>query len=1073
MRSGIDRRRFNLASGLAAMAMTTPAAAQAAEPGLVAVELKVDGVSRPLGLENRAPSLSWRLRGHGRGLRQSAYRIEAASSAEALAAGHADLWDSGRIASSRNLGAAWGGPALASRQRVWWRVRVWDGDGREGAPSEAAWWEMGLLEPGDWSAGWLAVEDAQARDDRAAGLHWIWDGSRPDAAPRRFRFGFSLPAPARGALIIGARDLLRGVWIDGAALTLPVFAKGAFGPEPLVVLPIDLAAGEHLLAAEAACTPGTLLSTVGGLTAMLRLEQGGQTRRLVSGPEWKVAGDAPDGWTAPGFDDHAWPAAQPSLIDFGQPWPPTPALRLRTGFDLDRPVVRARLYATALGAYEARINGQRVGDALLTPESTDFRKRALYRVFDVTALIKPGANVLGATVGDGWYASFMAPLGRYSFGPAPRRFCAQLELTFADGSRRTVATGDGWRAGPSPILSSEIYNGEVYDARLDQPGWDAPGFDAAGWVPATAAEPPPARLVGQVDAPIRAERVMTALSVTYPAEGEAVFDFGQNFAGWGRLKVQAPAGTRITLRFAEVLRADGQVDQSNLRAAKATDVYVCRGDPAGETYEPHFTYHGFRYVQISGYPGRASATDLDGVVIHSGLDLTGALRIDNAQIEQVWRNALWSQRSNFMGVPTDCPQRDERLGWMGDANVFWDAAAFNMDVDAFTRRFAADMRDAQTPHGAYRDFAPFSLSFAPESASPGWADAGVVLPWTVWRRYGDTGIIDENWDAMSRYSRFIADANPDFVWRNKRGLDYGDWLALDAKAPGDPTTPKALVATACWAQSTEMLRQMAEATGRAEAAAAFADLHGRIAEAFRQAFVQPGGVVGNASQTSYILALRYGLLPEALRRPAAERLAADIRRRGVLLSTGFLGTPNSLDVLAEAGYPELVYDLLLRSDYPSWGYMVRKGATTMWERWNGDVGDVAMNSYNHYAFGAVSGFLFRRIAGLEPSEPGFAAVEVRPVLDMRVASAGADYDSAMGRFSINWRRRRGGRFELDLTVPPNARAIVRLPAAAGSAREGGRPTGGRSDISNVPSDVREVALAVGSGTYAFSSKLPD
>ena len=1070
MGSGIDRRRFGLASGLA---LTAPGAAGARTSvkagGLTPVELKVDGVRRPIGLESAAPALSWRLRGAGRGLRQTAYRIEVASSAAALAAGRADLWDSGRVASARNLSIAYAGPALISRQRCFWRVRVWDGQDREGSPSAVETWEMGLLTPVDWTAGWLAVENEISREDRAAGLHWIWDGSRPDATSRKFRLRFTAETAAEGELMIGARDQLIGVWLDGRALALPAFSKDAFGPEPVVVLPLTLAAGAHVLAVEARIKPGALLTAGGGLTALLRLRLAdGRTRRLTADPAWKVVREAPADWVQPAFDDQAWASAVPAAGKFGEPWPPAPAMLMRRAFTVERPVVGARLYVTALGAYEARLNGKRVGDALLTPEWTDFRKRVLYRAFDVTGLVKTGPNLIGAVVGDGWYASHLAPAGRYGFGPAPRRFCAQLELTFADGGRQTIATDQAWRTATSPILSSEIYNGEVYDARREQPGWDRAGFDDTRWSAVEAAPAPPARLVGQVDAPIRAERTLKPVSVAHPVPGAVVYDFGQNFAGWARLKVKAPAGTRIELRFAEIIKADGQVDQANLRAAQATDAYVCKGDPAGETFEPHFTYHGFRYVQMTGHPGPPLADAVEGVVIHSALDFTGAFRIADPQIEKIWRNTVWSQRSNFVGIPTDCPQRDERLGWMGDANVFWDAAAFNMDVDAFTRRFAADMRDAQSPRGVFRDWAPISITL-PESPSPGWADAGVVLPWTAWKRYGDTAIVNEQWSAMSRYSQFILDANPDFLWRARRGLDYGDWLALDAKAPGDPTTPKDLVATACWAHSTELMRQMAEATGRTDEARRLAELHGHIAAAFRQAFVHADGTIGNGSQTSYILPLRYGLLPDDQRRPAAERLAADIRRRGGLLSTGFLGTPNSLDVLAEAGYPQLVYDLLLRSDYPSWGYMVRKGATTMWERWNGDVGDTAMNSYNHYAFGAVSGFLFRRIAGLDPVAPGFAKVEVRPVLDRRVASAGADYDSAMGRFSVDWRWARGGGFSLDLTVPPNAEAEVHLPGDPQRTREGRRALARHPDVRLVRTGADTVVVSVGSGAYRFTA----
>ena len=552
-------------------------------------------------------------------------------------------------------------------------------------------------------------------------------------------------------------------------------------------------------------------------------------------------------------------------------------------------------------------------------------------------------------------------------------------------------------------------------------------------------------------------------SINEPRPGVFVFDFGQNFAGVCRLHVKGAAGERVELRFAEILKDDGAVDQSNLRAAKARDIFILRGDVAGETFEPSFTYHGFRYVEMEGFPGTPTLDALEGVVLHSDLPVTGALAIDNPLIERLWQNSLWSQRSNFTGIPTDCPQRDERLGWTGDACVFWDAAAFNMDVYAFTARFLDDMRDAQTPAGAFSDYAPAARRGGDEPA-PGWADAGVVLPWTAWMRSGNTSIIEANWDAIVRYLGYLEAANPDHLWRNKRGLDFGDWLALDAKQPGDPTTPKDLIGSAWWAHTAGLAAEMAAAIGRPSDAERFAAMRARIAQAFQAAYVRADGGVGNDSQTGYILALHFGLVPEPLREAAVERLVADIERRGGVLSTGFLGTPFSLDVLADAGRADLVYDLLLRTEFPSWGYMVAKGATTIWERWNGDVGDVAMNSFNHYALGAVTGFLFRRIAGIAPAAPGFKDIAIRPVIDPRVRRGGGAFRSVLGEISTEWALGQDGRFRLACVVPPNARARIHLPARPGQdVRDDAGATA--DPVARTPD---EVILEVGSGRSVFS-----
>ncbi len=944
---------------------------------------------------------------------------------------------------------------------------MWDEAGEPlGAPSPSRW-EMGLLRPDDWRAKWLAVEGEEEREDRLARLNWIWGDPADAEPPRRFRHRFELQEAAEEALLyVAGRDRLLSAHIDGDAITLPAWERNAFGRAGAAEIGLGpLSAGPHTLAAEVRLSRNAtrLPPGRGGFAALLKLRHaGGGLTRLTTGPHWRTSLDPTEDWAHPGFDDTDWAQARPAAIDGGQPWPPTAARLLRRDFVLDRPIANARLYITALGAYEAFINGERVGDDRLAPESTDFRKRVLYRVHDVTPLLRQGPNALAAHVGDGWYASVIAPGGRYAFGPPPRRLLAQLEVAFADGSATTVATDGAWRIGASPVLASEIYDGEVRDGRVERPGWNAPGFDASAWPAARLVEAPAGVLAAETAPPIRAVLTLKPRAISEPRPGVYVFDFGQNFAGVCRLHVKGPAGHRVELRFAEVLKESGEVDQANLRAAKARDIFILSGDSAGETFEPSFTYHGFRYVEVEGFPGAPGLDALEGVVLHSDLPVVGGLSIENPVIQRLWQNSLWSQRSNFTGIPTDCPQRDERLGWTGDACVFWDAAAFNMDVYAFTARFTDDMRDAQTAAGAFSDYAPAAARAGDEPA-PGWADAGVVLPWTAWMRSGNTSIIERNWEAIVRYLDYLEAANPDHLWRNKRGLDFGDWLALDAKQPGDPTTPKDLIGSAWWARCAGLAAEMAQAIGRSGDAERFAAMRTAIVQAFQAAYVRADGGVGNDSQTGYILALQFGLAPEPLREAALERLVADIDRRGGVLSTGFLGTPFSLDVLADAGRSDLVYDLLLRTEFPSWGYMVAKGATTIWERWNGDTGDIAMNSFNHYALGGVTGFLFRRIAGIAPEAPGFKEIAIRPVLDPRVRRGGGAFRSVLGTISTDWIQHDDGGVRLAALIPPNARARVHLPARPDQSvrDDGGEPL---AELARTP---EAVIVEVGSGRHAF------
>lgn len=1052
-----SRRGLMAGAGLAASAPTLAAASK----GLRVLGLMTETVANPIGVQLSQVRLSWQLASAKRGTMQTAWQVQVASSPAKLKAGDVDLWDSGRIDGDRSFDVTYDGKPLASRQRACWQVRVWDNHGRS-AVSDPAFWEMGLLSPADWTGQWLAAEDAEMRGDREAGAVWVTAPPPGKDQTWQFRLDFTLDGDAEVTLMTVA-NATYSAFIDAAPVDLPPFSRLAFGGQSTVASATALKAGRHTLALSVAAGGDVKCA----MLVRARLADG----RIVhfTGNSARTSTDMPDGWAAPAFDDSSWTAATP-LPEAPLPLPGKGAFLLRRDFAAKRAVASARLYVTALGAYETHINGQRVGDGLLAPESTDFSKRILYRVHDVTALVKAGANAIGAMVGDGWYGSYLAPVGRFPFGGAPLRYLAQLELTYDDGSRDTIVTDNRWSVSPAPVTMSEIYDGEDYDARLEQPGWTTAGFTGdARWSPVTIAPRAMGRLEGMISPPIRRTKTLTAKSIK-AVNGAYVLDFGQNFAGWVKLKVKGQAGDKITLRFAEVLKSDGGIDQSNLRAARAADTYILSGDPKGETYEPHFTYHGFRYVEVSGLKAAPAAGDIQGIVVHSDLSETGHLRIGNPLISQMWQNTLWSQRSNFMGIPTDCPQRDERLGWMGDAHVFWDAASFNMNVAAFTERWMGDVRDAQEDNGAYTNVSPNTIhDWGKGGASPGWADAGVILPWTVWKRFGDTAVIDQHWDSMTRYIDFISAHSDDHIWTKGRGADFGDWLSFDSKYPGDATTPKELLATAMSKHSTDAMADMAAATGRTEAAATYRALAADIKAAFIKTFVQPDGTVSNDSQTGYILALRYDLLPAELRAAAAAKLQANILRRGDMLTTGFLGTPFSLDALADAGYSQTVYDLLLRTAYPSWGYMVAKGATTIWERWNGDTGDVSMNSYNHYSLGAVTGFVFRRIAGIDPIEPGFKTFAVNPVTDPRVKTGGGDFDSMLGRLSTDWSHGPGGSFALSVTVAPNARALVHLPTTApDKIREGGKPLTDHPDVKLVGPDGGRTVVEIGSGTYRFT-----
>ncbi len=1024
------------------------------------VDLRTEHTADLLGTEAVRPRLSWRIESDAPDAVQTRYRIRAAASVEAL---DGDLlWDSGEVASDATFDIAYGGPALGSMQRIWWSVEATDNAGTS-VRSAPAWFETGLLSPDDWHADWIEAEDGFAAADRAAGVAWMWGETALDARPHAFRLDFDAPADlARAEVLMAGKDHLRGVWINGEASPLDrPFGWDTYLPFWGTLAPY---AGQTRPGRNSVCalveadTEGFFPVDGGAFAALIRLHLAdGRVERIV-GTAFRVRPDAPEGWTGPDFDASGWARVVPSTSwAEGDPRPSEPAMLLRTEFTPAKPVVAARLYATALGAYDARINGRAVSDAILAPEISVAKSHVLYQVHDVTDLIRPGANMLGATVGDGWYASpFGWRIERYGFGPAPRRFRAQLRLDYADGSSEWIATSPHWRLAPSAILLSEIYDGETRDARREQPGWDRPDFDDSGWTAAKRGAAPDARLIAQTSPALKRTGNRRALSVSEPKPGRYVFDFGQNFSGWVRIRAHGAAGTTITAKFAELLHADGTADLANLRLAAATDSFTLAGT-GEESFEPSFTYHGYRYVEIAGYPGVPTADDIEGVVVHSACRETGEMTFPDAPLLQtIWNNALWSQRSNFFAVPTDCPQRDERMGWMGDIQVFLDAAAFNMEVGPFIRRFLLEARAAQRSDGAYPIVVPQPLSF-PDVVTAGWSEAGIILPWQLWQRYGDTAAIDENWDAMAAWMAYVARANPDGIWRHDRGLDLGDWLSVDAIKPDDETTPRILCATAYWAWAAELMADMAEATGRHADAIFYHDLRETIGEAFAREFVADDGTAGNGSQCSQVLALHMGLVPSGRRAAAAAVLAKDIRARGMKLSTGFLGTPYILDVLADAGLHEEVAGLLLQTGYPSWGYMPSQGATTMWERWNGDTGDLSMNSYNHYAFGAVVGFFYRRLAGIAPASPGFRTIAARPLWYPAIGRVSARYDSLVGTIATETEGDASGLTRFRLTVPANARAEVELPGI-----------GWRDGDRSLTTDGSLTRLTVGAGHHDFT-----
>lgn len=878
------------------------------------VDLRCEYLHDPLGMDELAPRLSWKIDSDLRGACQIAYRIRVASTAERLAARQPDRWDSGRIESNQTTQVVYAGTPLHSRDRCYWCVEVWPAfEASAETPSEPsvtstmALWTMGLLDRSDWCATWISAD------------------------------------------------------------------PGLLERDPTIFAPT--------------------------------LEK-----------------------------------------------PGTPTL-FRREFDLPKAVTRATIYVSARGLFELCANGQRIGEDIFAPEWTDYNKRIHFRTYDVTALINQGSNCLAATLGDGWWSGFVGwqeQRGRY--GSLENSLLVQLEIELADGSLVTLSSDKTWTCQTGPILTSDFMMGETYDARREHPDWnqanpDTQAYFATNWLAVREVAPPAAALVAQRSEPIRIVETIEPTLVGPSTASMCLFDCRQNISGWVRLHLEnVPANTTITLQHGERLTSDGALYTENLRRAKSTDMFIADGAQA-RTWQPHFTFHGFQYFQLTFSPPLPSHARVvpTACVIHSATPPAGHFQCSHPEVNRLWQNGLWSQKDNFISVPTDCPQRDERLGWMGDAQVFLRTATCNMNVAAFFTKWMIDVEDGQTSDGLFPDTAPRlreDINFVGLDdlcGAAGWADAGIVVPWTMWRVYGDRRILERHWAAMTRWLDYLEHTNPDHLRTRDLHNNYGDWLCLPTDTSFRTASPmKDLLATAYWANDAMKMAEMAHALGRAAEAARFQTMFEAVRTAFQMRFVEKDGRLTVTTQTAYLLALAFDLVPTESRALAAQHLVNLIRDRDGHLGTGFIGVSLLNPILSANGYADVAYRLLLQDSYPSWLHPVKHGATTIWERWNGwtptdGFADPQMNSFNHYALGSVGEWLFRHVAGIDidPDVPGFQHFILCPYLGDGLDFVNATQHTLHGEIRSHWQRA-GNQVSWKIRVPANTLARVGVPTGTNS-----------------------------------------
>ncbi len=720
---------------------------------------------------------------------------------------------------------------------------------------------------------------------------------------------------------------------------------------------------------------------------------------------------------------------------------PQPCPMLRREFKLRPGIQSARLYVTALGVYEVQLNGSVVGDAVFAPGWTSYALRLRYQTFDITSLLQEGNNVIGAILGDGWFR------GRLGFHGGRRNIygdrlalLAQVEIQYQDGTSERITSDVKWRAAPGPILASDLYDGETYDARLEKAGWSEPGFDDHDWAGVRRIERDFTTLVAPAGPPVRRMEVFSPVAITTSPLGRTIIDFGQNLVGRIRLTVQGQAGQTVTLRHAEVLE-DGELCTRPLRLAKATDRYTLRGE-GSETWEPRFTFHGFRYVEVTGWPGQLQDDTIKAVVLYSDMERTGWFECSDPLINRLHENVVWSMRGNFFDIPTDCPQRDERLGWTGDIQVFAPTATFLYDCAGFLTSWLADLSAEQTSDGNVPNFVP-NVAEAVDPPAAAWGDAAVIVPWVLYQRFGDKEILERHFDSMRAWVDLIARIAGDGRLWNK-GIQFGDWLdpAAPPDKPGEARTPAFVVASAYFARSADLVGKVAGILGQAKYESYYMALAEQVRKAFNDQYVTPAGWVIGDSATAYALALQFELLANEVQRVhAGKRLAALVRANRYHINTGFVGTPLICDALFTVGEHETAFRLLTQRDCPSWLYPVIMGATTIWERWDsllpdGSVNPGEMTSFNHYALGAVADWLHRSVAGLAPAAPGYRVLDIQPRPGGGLTYARARHTTPYGTAESSWKIDDGA-ITIEASVPPNTTARVTLPGNNGKTFEVG------------------------------------
>lgn len=1070
-------------------------------PSIYAGSLRCEYRLDPEGIDIRLPRLSWIMESGMRADDQSAYRILVASSPEILKQDKGDIWDSGKINSSEN-NREYAGRVLESRLRCYWKVEIWNSRNTLSGWSKSAHWSMGLLDRKEWKGEWISDHLlADTANFPLTPIHCYRSNTTPDvsaqkwvvldfgremdldavdlipARPKDLNMDFrSLMYPLRFKLQVADKpDFSDGKTIvdhSGADMLNPRVARNLFAFNPVKVRYIRLLVNK--LSRWDSERYGLAL---GGFKAYFN-------KQLVSAGATISCSDAleTDRWSVRylrQMDNEVILAPDPDALNVNNKELDSIPSRqkvsrvpvLRREFTLNDPVKRATLYVTARGFYEFHINGSKVGNEYLAPGVSDYTNRIAYQTYDVTQLLKKGSNAMGALLGYGWYAGHMNLSQNRNFYGFYPLLLAQLEVELASGKRIKIATDRNWKSTlQGPILWSDLLDGEAYDYRKEMKGWDKADFkENKSWSRAYTQRKDSTRLVWQRSQPVRSATELKPVSVRKVSTGIYVIDFGQEIAGWCRLHVNSKPGMHITVRHAEVLKSNGDIDLNNLWETAQQDDYILNSE-GPIILTPHFTYHGFRYVQISGLKNAPDSALITAVSLHSEAPVAGSFKSSNPLFNKMMQSSIWTERNMMYDIPNGCAARSERLGWLGDIRPCVQTLIFNMDGAAFLEKYMQDIRDAQTTEGRYTDIAPHAHldNTTICVGSPGWADAGVSIPWQLYENYGDKRLLLEHYESAKRWVNFILIHNPGLLWKNDRGQDWGDWLSAGT------ATPRDIGSTAFFAHDADLLARMAGVLGYQSDERKYQKLFTDIKAAFVRNFSDSSGTIRELPgqkdvQGSYALALQFKLLDEPLRAKAVMHLISLIKENDGHPATGFWSSIEMMLGLSDNGQEPVAAAMANLTTRPSWGFMSTTG-TTFWESFDADTKNLSLNHWTHSAIGE---WLWRYVGGLNPDEehPAYKSFTIHPYPGKEVSSCRAEYESVRGPISICWKLE-AGHFSMDLKIPAGSTAQVYIPAAAHAAiLESGQAPSHAAGLKFISQTGDTALFEVKSGTYHFDSSI--